>query len=215
MTVVLHDYWRSTASYRVRIVLNLAGVEYQARSVDLLAGEQRSAEHLALNPQGFVPVLEIDGLRLTQSPSIIEYLDETCALSLLQGDAATRARLRQTAHVIAMDTHPICTPMVVTRAAAGANPSKLARTRWMQHFIARGLRACEQLLSASVPRFSFAAHPTLADLCIAPQLYNARRWKVGLDGFPRLRSITAACAAHPGFSAASPDAAKGRRPARP
>ncbi|MFZ3584605.1 maleylacetoacetate isomerase [Loktanella sp. DJP18] len=208
MDVVLWDYWRSSASYRVRIALNLAGIAYRTVPVDLLAGEQGSAAHSVRNPQGFVPVLDIGGLRLTQSLAIIEYLNETQGLGLLPGDAATRALVRQISYVIAMDTHPICNPSVVEQVIALVVQAEPVRTDWMRHFILRGLRACEALLPETDGYFSIGAHPSLADICIAPQLYNAGRWLVPFDDIPKPTRIGAACAAHPAFSAAIPEAVK-------
>lgn len=215
MTVTLYDYWRSSASYRVRIALNLAQIAYQAVPVDLLAGEQASAAHLGRNPQGFVPVLMIDGLRLTQSLAITEYLDETRALGLLPSDAPGRAQARQIAHVIAMDTHPICTPSVVAKLTALTGQQEPARTDWMRHFIRRGLLACEALLPRADSPFALGARPSLADICIAPQLYNAERWGVPLGDMPRLSCIALSCAAHPAFSAAAPQAVKDQSPPPP
>ena len=215
MGVVLWDYWRSTACYRVRIALRLAGIAYRTVPVDLLTGEQARPDHTARNPQGFVPVLEIDGLRLTQSLAIIAYLDETRGLGLLPGDVVQRARTRQIAHVITMDIHPICNPSVVAQLMAVADRPEQARKDWMQHFMRLGLMACEALLSDTGGPFGMGPSPTLADICIVPQLYNAARWQVSLDDMPKLQRIGTACATHPAFSAAAPEAATSLPQARP
>ncbi|RVV97533.1 maleylacetoacetate isomerase [Mesobaculum littorinae] len=198
MTVTLYDYWRSSASYRVRIALNLAGLAYRAVPVDLLAGDQSAADHVARNPQGFVPVLDIDGLRLTQSLAILEYLDETRNLGLLPPDPAGRARVRALAQVIAADTHPVCNPSVmaeVVRLAAPSDPAEL-RQGWQRHFIRRGLAAVETLLDTpETGRHCHGDALTLADLCLVPQVYNARRWKVPLDDLPRVRRAAEAAEA--------------------
>ena len=209
MSTVLYDYWRSTASYRVRIALNIAAIRYETRPVDLLTGEHIGAAHLARNPQGFVPVLDIDGLRLTQSLAIVEYLDETRKLGLLPDDPTGRARVRALAAVLAADTHPVCNPSVVSFAVnrpETADPDA-ARIAWMRHFIARGLSAFEQLLDdPATGMFCHGDAPTLADLCLVPQLYNARRWGVDLQAFGRVLEVVTTAEAVPAFRNAAPDA---------
>ena len=200
---VLFDYWRSSASYRVRIALNLAGIEYRAVSIDLTAGAQRAAEHRSRNPQGLVPVLDIDGQRLTQSLAIVEYLDETRGLELLPDEPSGRARVRALAQSLAIDVHPICNLSVAAHASGGEEP---ARTAWMRHFITPGLRAFEALLGGFEQRpFCTGERPSLADLCLVPQLYNADRWGVDRAGCERIAGVAAACATHPAFAAAHPD----------
>ncbi len=205
--VVLYDYWRSSASYRVRIALNLAGIDYQQVVVDLVAGDQQSDDHLARNPQGLVPVLEIDGQRLTQSLAIIEYLDQTRGLNLLPEPPAERAAARALAHSIAIDLHPVCNLSVARHATAICHGEGDMPGDWMRHFIRPGLLAFEALLA----RFDQAPYciegsVSLADLCLIPQLYNARRWQVDLADMPRILAVDAACADHPAFAAARPDA---------
>jgi len=205
----LYDYWRSSASYRVRIALNLAGIAYKAVPVNLVKGEHRVRPHLDRNPQGLVPVLEIDGLRLSQSLAIVEYLDETRGLGLVPGDAADRTRIRAVAHAIAMDIHPVCNLGVVSHVA-GLAPFDTAREDWMRRFIGPGLEAVEEMLRGfDQAPFACGADPTLADICLMPQLYNARRWGVPLDDMPRIRGVEAACAAHPAFRAAYPENPEG------
>ncbi len=205
MTVRLYDYWRSSASYRVRIALNLAGIEHETVSVNLLEGAQRSSEHLARNPQGLVPVLEIDGQSFTQSLSIIDYLDETRGLALLPKDPAVRAHVRAAAYAIAVDLHPVCNLHVVAHVAELV-PGETTRADWMRHFIRPGLEAFEGLLARFEQRpFCAGDRPTLADICLVPQLYNAERWQVPLHDLPRIASVARACAAHPAFAAAHPE----------
>jgi maleylacetoacetate isomerase len=202
---VLHDYWRSSASYRVRIALNLKGVGYRAAPVNLLKGEHRSPGHLARNPQGAVPVLDIDGRRLTQSLAIIEYLDETRPEPpLLPADPAGRARVRALAQVIAMEIHPLCNLSVASRIAdLGGDEARLA---WMREHISRGLAAVEALLARpGTGRFCHGDAPGLADCCLVPQLYNARRWQLDPATWPTVARIETACAAHRAFAAAHPD----------
>jgi maleylacetoacetate isomerase len=207
-TPVLYDYWRSSASYRVRIALNLKDIAYQAVSIDLQTQQHGGAEHRARNPQGFVPALDIDGSMMTQSLAIIEYLDNrNPAPALLPADPAEAARLRAIAYAIAMEIHPICNPSVVAHHAAAFDGSDDDRKIWMQHFIDKGLRAVEMLANHPASgRFLHGDSPGLADIVLVPQLYNARRWDVPLDDMPRLTAIDAACRDLPAFAAAAPDA---------
>lgn len=207
MSVVLHDYWRSSAAYRVRIALALKGIAYDRVAVDLATGAQRGAAHLALNPQGLVPALQIDGLVLTQSLAIIEYLDETRpGPALLPGDAPGRARVRALAQAIACDLHPVSNLRVLQRVEALAGPA--ARAAWNRDNIAAGLAAFEALLDhpAFEGRFCHGAGPGLADCVLIPQLYNAARWDVPVDHLARIRAVADSCAALPAFAAAHPGA---------
>jgi maleylacetoacetate isomerase len=203
---VLYDYWRSSASYRVRIALNLLGIDYETVPVDLLKNEHKSPEHLARNPQGRVPVIDIDGLRLTQSLAIIEYLDETRPGSaLLPPDPAGRARVRALALAIAADIHPVCNSGVAAHVMALTNGGEAARSAWMQKFIGEGLAAFEKLLDhPATGRFCHGDRPTLADLCLVPQVYNARRWRADISALARIGAIVDRCAELPSFKAAYP-----------
>lgn len=206
--VVLFDYWRSSASYRVRIALNLAGIAYRAVSVDLVAGDQKLPEHLLRNPQGFVPVLDIDGHRFTQSLAILEYLDTTRGLGLLTKGPVERAKMQALAHAIAVDIHPVCNLQVASYAADIAGDPKV-RAGWMQRFIRPGLDAFEALL-AEFPQTPFCCgdRPSLPDLCLMPQVYNARRWDVPIDDLPLISAVAEACAAETAFADAHPDRCK-------
>ncbi|MEM7317899.1 MAG: maleylacetoacetate isomerase [Pseudomonadota bacterium] len=200
---VLWDYPKSSASYRVRIALNLAGIEHRTETVNLLEGQHKSPEHLARNPQGLVPVLDIDGHRLTQSLAILEYLDTTRDLGLLPKDAALRARVQALAMSIAVDLHPVCNLSVASHASQGDEAAKVA---WMRHFIRPGLLAFEALLAGFRQRpFATGATPTLPDLCLIPQLYNARRWGVNYADCPHICMVESACDALPAFQSAAPD----------
>ncbi len=204
--VVLFDYWRSSASYRVRIALNLAGITYRPVIVDLVNGAHRASDHLERNPQGLVPVLDIDGVRLTQSLAIIDYLDETRDLGLLPTDPTKRAAARALAHSIAVDIHPVCNLSVAKHATALSNGTGDMPGDWMRHFIRPGLLAFESLLSGfDQSPFCTGDTPGLADICLIPQLYNARRWEVDLSDMPRLTAVEAVCAEHSAFAAAHPD----------
>lgn len=202
--VVLWDYPKSSASYRVRIALNLAGIDYRIETVDLLSKAHRNPDHLARNPQGLVPVLDIDGHRFTQSLAILDYLDSTRALNLLPADPAQRAKAQALAMSIAVDLHPVCNLSVASYATGGQEP---ARTNWMRHFITPGLAAFEALLTGfEQAPFATGHTPGLADICLMPQLYNARRWGAQFQDCPRIIGVESACDALPVFQNAHPDA---------
>lgn len=200
---VLWDYPKSSASYRLRIALNLAGLEYRLETVDLLTGAHRSDAHLTRNPQGFVPVLDIDGHRFTQSLAILDYLDATRDMGLLPSGPADRAKVTALAHCIAVDLHPVCNLSVMRHATGGEEPG---RTEWMRHFIRLGLQAFEILLAGfEQTPFATGSTPNLADICLIPQLYNANRWGVEYSDLSRITAVEKACAAHDAFKAAHPD----------
>lgn len=202
---VLYDYWRSSAAYRVRLALRLKDIAYDRVPVDLAAGEQRGPAHLARNPQGAVPVLAIDGLMLTQSLAILDYLDETRpAFPLLPSDASGRARVRAIALAIACEIHPLSNLAVLKRIEAISSPE--TRADWNRGNISRGLAAVEALLSdRPAGRFCHGDAPGYADCVLIPQLYNARRWEVGFDHLPRIAAIERACATLDAFASAHPD----------
>ena len=204
--MILHGYFRSAASWRVRIALNLKCVAAQQSAHHLRRGEQRDPGYLAINAQGFVPALQLDdGTVLTQSLAIIEWLDETVPdPPLLHGDAATRARIRAFALVLAADTHPLQNLKVLNALRQrGMMESDIAG--WAADANASGLAACEALLADAAGPFCFGSRPTLADLCLVPQLGNARRFGVDAARFPLLLGREAACLALPAFADAAPD----------
>lgn len=203
--VVLYDYWRSSASYRVRIALHSLDIPFMTVPVDLLSQAHKTPDYLRTNPQGLVPSLEIDGLVLTQSLAIIEYLDETRDAGFLPSDASGRQRVRAIAYAIAMDIHPVCNLGVVGHVMALAGGGDETRRAWMQRFIGAGLDAVEVMLGEETGRFCHGDAPGLADFCLVPQLYNATRWGLDLSRFPTLARIGAACAEHAAFAAAHPD----------
>ena len=209
MTVHLYDYWRSSASCRVRIALNLKGIHYKTTSVDLVTDDHRSPEHLARNPLGLVPALEIDGLMLTQSLAILEYLEETRpSPALLPTDPAARAYVRALSLAIACEIHPLCNSSSLKRIEALAGEA--GRNDWNSGYISRGLTAFEGMLEKSglSGQFCYGDLPGMADCLLMPQLYNATRWSVGFDHLPRISSIATNCAALPAFEAARPENVK-------
>ena len=205
--ITLYDYWRSSASYRVRIALNLKGLGYEQVVVNLLEGAHRGAAHRRRNPIGYVPALDIDGQMMTQSLAIIEYLEARFPdPALLPADPAEAARLRAIAHAIAMDIHPVCNLNVTNYHAAAFDGDAAAKDAWMVHFMTRGLLAVEAMADhpATGP-FLHGNAPGLADIVLIPQLYNARRRDMTLAEMPGLTAIEAACLAHPAFQAAAPE----------
>ncbi len=205
---VLFDYWRSSASYRVRIVLNLLDIPYRSVPIDLLAGQHKQPDHLARNPQGLVPALDIDGHMLTQSLAIIEYLSETRPQSgLLPADPLGRHRVRALSYAIAMDIHPVCNLGVVLHVMQQSTDPEAARAAWMRKFIGEGLAAFEKMLDNPLTgAFCHGEQPTMADICLVPQVYNAERWGADLSGCPRLVAIVERCRKIPAFEAAQPTA---------
>ena len=206
--ITLYDYWRSSASYRVRIALNLKALEYDRVVVNLLAGEHRGAEHRQRSPIGYVPALEIDGQMMTQSMAILEYLEASYPdPALLPADPAEAARLRAIAYAIAMDIHPIANLNVTNHHAAAFDGDAAAKDAWMVHFMARGLAAVEIMADhRRTGPFLHGSTPGLADCVLVPQLYNARRRDMSLAEMPRLVAVEEACLAHPAFAAAVPEA---------
>jgi maleylacetoacetate isomerase/maleylpyruvate isomerase len=204
----LYTYWRSSAAYRVRIALELKGIAYQSVAVHLVrnGGEQLSAAYRAINPSAAVPALEIDGgTILTQSLAIIEFLDETYPTpSLLPRDPLLRARARAAAQSIACDVHPINNLRVAQYLKRTLGHSQDDVVSWMRHWMRVGFDAYARIIDQTGP-FSFGASPSIADLCLVPQLYNAQRWGVDLGGLERLLTIEKACRGIEGFRRASPE----------
>jgi len=203
--VTLFDYYRSSASYRVRIALNLKRVAYDSVSVHLVHGDQRAPDNLARNPQGFVPTLEIDGHRLTQSLAIIDYLDAKYPdPPLVSRDPAARSKTLAQALLIAADIHPIDNLRVLNYLRDVLGVDQAGRDAWYRHWVAEGFRALEAM-AADAGTFLGGDAPDLADICLVPQMFNARRFSLPLDDYPTLVRIDAACAALDPFAAAHPD----------
>lgn len=205
--VVLYDYWRSSAAYRVRIALNLKGVAYRSVPIDLSQGVQLGADYMALNPQGLVPALAIDGLLLTQSLAIIDYLDANFPdPPMVSSDPASRSRTLAQALIIAADIHPINNLRVLNYLRSELGQGEDAVNRWYRHWIAEGLAALE----AQAPEQGLfgGARPNLADVCLVPQLANARRFDQPLEPYPKLVAIDAVLRELPAFAAAAPEAVK-------
>jgi maleylpyruvate isomerase len=208
--MILHGYWRSGAAYRTRIALNLKGLAYDQRGVDLRAGAQKSEAFLALNPQGLVPALEIatkEGAAvLTQSPAILEWLEEAHPVPpLLPADPVDRAHVRAMAALIGCDIHPLNNLRVGKALREGFGADQAVVDAWAARWILPGFEALERLVTAHGDGWSFGAAPTLADCYLVPQIYSARRFNVPLEAFPRLLAVDLAARTHPAFVAAHPD----------
>jgi maleylacetoacetate isomerase len=211
MTLRLHTYWRSSAAYRVRIVLALKGLDYESVPRHLLrdGGEQRRPDYLALNPQGLVPALEHDGHVLTQSLAICEYLDERFPEPpLLPAGLHERATVRAMALAVACDIHPLNNLRVQQYLRDGLGQDEAAVSGWVQHWISEGFGALETLIGrhSSDGRHCFGGSVTLADACLVPQVYNARRAGLDLAPWPRLAAVATRLESLPEFAAARPEA---------
>jgi len=205
--MILHGYWRSGAAYRTRIALALKGLAYRQQGVDLRTGAQRSEAFVALNPQGMVPALEVDGVVLTQSPAILEWLEDAHpAPALLPTDAIDRARVRAMAALIGCDIHPLNNLRVGKALRETFGADQAAVDAWAARWILPGFEALEALVARHGAGWCFGDTPTLADCYLIPQIYSARRFNVALEAFPRLLAIDTVAARHPAFIAAHPDA---------
>ncbi len=207
----LYGYWRSSAAYRVRIALNLKGLAYESVPVHLIrdGGEQHRPEFAAANPQKLVPVLQHGNRWIRQSLAIIEYIDEFWpeVPSLLPATARGRARVRALSLMVACDIHPLNNLRVMQYLERELHAPPPARDAWIRHWIAEGLQAFETMLVEDVARGTFCDGdtPGIADCCLIPQVYNARRFEVDLSPYPTVRRIESECLALPAFDAARPE----------
>jgi len=203
---IFYDYWRSSAAYRVRIALKLKGVDYETRPVDLVHDEHRTEAYRAVNPQGLVPTLVIDGNRLTQSLAIINYLDiRYPSPPLIPSVAAERAHVVAMAMAIVSDIHPLNNLRVLRYLKGELGRSQDEVDAWYAHWLREGLAALEAQAAPKAGKFLWGNAPTGADVCLVPQLYNARRFNVPIDDFPTLLRAEANANALDGFAAAHPD----------
>lgn len=204
----LYGYWRSSASYRVRIALNLKRISAECAFVDLRNGEQQGKIYRALNPAGLVPSWgEADGFQLAQSLAIIEYLDEIYPdPPLLPHDPRLKAICREIAYAIACDIHPLGNLRVLERLTADYGADVHARAAWSRHWIGQGFEAIEARLAGVAGRYAVGDHITLADICLIPQVYNARRVKLDLSHYPLIVAVDAAAREEPAFATAAPEA---------
>jgi maleylacetoacetate isomerase len=202
----LFDYFRSSAAYRVRIALNLKGIAYESVPLNLLEGGQKGAAYRAVNPQGLLPALEIDGHVLLQSLAIVDYLEATHpAPPLLPADPADSAHVRALALVVACDVHPLNNLRVLKYLSGPLGEPQEARDSWYRHWVSEGLAALEAMAAPRAGRYLFGDSPTLADICLVPQLFNARRFEVPLRDYPTLVSADSEASRLEAFAAAHPD----------
>lgn len=200
----LYTYFRSSAAYRLRIALNLKRIAYEAIPVNLLKGEQRGEAYRLVNPQGRIPALDVDGTVLIQSPAILEYLEEVYPdPPLLPADAVQRARIRAVASLIACDIHPLNNSGALGFLKERLGQDQAAVDAWYAHWVWEGFAAIEALIEPGP--HAFGSEVTLADIYLVPQVFNARRFHVSLEPYPRIAAVEAACLELPAFRDAAPE----------
>lgn len=205
MTLILHSAWRASAPYRVRIGLNLKGLDYTIQPVDLVSSQHHEEAYRALNAQALVPTLEVDGRRLTQSLAILEWLDETFPQPrLLPDDPFDRAIVRAMAEIVACDIHPV-NNLRILRALSGLGVDEEGRNAWARRWITDGFTALEPMVAAHGRGYAFGDQPGLADCCLTPQVYNAQRFKVDMTPFPAIRAAVDKALENPAIAAAHPN----------
>jgi maleylacetoacetate isomerase/maleylpyruvate isomerase len=205
MAMKLYSSWRASAPYRVRIGLQLKGLEYDYVGIDLAGSEQHKAPYRAVNPQRLTPTLEVDDATLTQSLAILEWLEETHpSPPLLPKDAMDRATVRAMAEIVACDIHPL-NNLRVMRALSAMNVEAEVVQTWARRWITDGFNVLETMIAKWGEGWAFGSTPTLADCCLIPQVYNSERFGVDLDPYPSIRQVHARAGEHPAFQAALPD----------
>jgi maleylpyruvate isomerase len=206
MSLILHGYWRSSAAYRIRIALNLKGLSYAQITHDLRLGAQTAPGYRAVNPQGMVPALEVDDVVLTQSPAILEWLEDRYAEpSLLPERLIDRAIVRAMVAIATCDIHPLNNLRVLKQLRDQFQADADAERRWAGAWISPGLDALEGMIHRYGRGFSFGYHPTLADCCLVPQVYSAARFGVDMTPYPSIRATVSALNALPAVADAHPD----------
>lgn len=201
----LYDYWRSSAAYRVRIALNIKGLEVEQVPVDLRAGGQRAGDYLEVNPQGLVPFFQDGELAIGQSLAIIEYLEETHPKPpVLPHDPIQRARSRAIAQIIAADIHPLNNLRVLQLLESKFGSNQKKRGAWYHHWLTKGFQTVEAMVSDEPGDFACGDEPTLADICLIPQVYNAKRYEFDLRAYPTIRGIDDRCQEVEAFAKAAP-----------
>ena len=203
--LTLHGYWRSSAAYRVRIALNLKGVAYEQVTYDLRQKAEKAEAYALLNPQKLVPALQTeDGAILTQSLAILEWLEETHPRpALLPENPTDRAHVRAMCGLIACDIHPVNNLRILNALRDDFDAGDTQISQWITRWVSDGFDALETRIGDS---FCFGDTPTLADACLAPQVYNAQRFKIDLSPWPKIRAVAQSCEALPAFAAARPEA---------
>jgi maleylacetoacetate isomerase len=201
----LYSAWRASGPYRLRIALNLKGLDFDYVPVDLVAGEQRGDAYRTVNAQALVPSLEVDGEVMTQSVAILEWLEETHPQpALLPSGPLDRQRVRSMCNIIACDIHPV-NNLRILKALAAMGIDEAGRNAWVARWIDEGFAALEPMIARHGDGFAFGAAPTMADCVLVPQIYNARRFGVDLSPYPALLAAGETALAHPAFAAAHPD----------
>jgi maleylacetoacetate isomerase len=205
MKLTLHSAWRASAPYRVRIGLNLKGLDYDIAPVDLVSSQHQGEAYRALNAQALVPTLEVEGRKLTQSLAILEWLDETVPEPrLLPADPFDRATVRAMAEIVACDIHPV-NNLRILRALTGLGVDQDGRDAWAQRWISEGFAALEPMIAEHGKGYAFGDRPGLADCCLVPQVYNAARFHVDMAPFPAIVAAVARALEHPAIAAAHPN----------
>ncbi len=201
----LYDYWRSTAAYRVRIALHMKGLDFEQIPIDLRAGGQRTEEYREVNPQGLIPFFVDGDLAIGQSLAIIDYLEDTHPdPAVLPTDPKARARVRAIAQIIASDIHPLNNLRILQYLERDLGCDQLKRLIWYHRWLADGFKAIEAMIKDTAGDFCFGDEPTLADICLIPQVYNAKRYEVDLGPFPTIRTINDHCQGIEAFAKAAP-----------